>query len=87
MSPNVSELDRHGGKHCKGGTGQRRCRTHIISKQSGLKGIAKSVGWNNSSGIAREVMKNSRIRKKVLEVTIHNIQKEMTVLCSTKIRS
>ena len=32
-------------------------------------------------------MKNSRIRKKVLEVTIHDIQKEMTVLCSIKTRS
>ena len=52
-----------------------------------LKPLARSVGRRNRSSIARQAMKDKRIRKKVVELTGKLLSKELTRLSSKKVNS
>ncbi len=56
--------------------------TQVVTKASGLKTLARSIGRKNQASIARQVMKDPRIKEKVLEILAKHVQKEMTVMCS-----
>lgn len=58
-------------------------RAHVVTRHSGLKSLA-SVGRKDQSSIARQVMKDSEIKDKVLKILAKDVNKEMKVLLSKK---
>ena len=58
-----------------------------MTRQSGLKSLVRNIGLKNNDGIARQVMKHTTLRKKVLEIMIQDIHKELKVLCARKTSS
>lgn len=66
------------------GTGKRKSRVHVITKGTGLKTLARSVGRKSRRSIARQVMKDKRMRELAIENLSQLIQKEMTDMCSRK---
>ena len=52
-----------------------------------LKKLGKSVGRANRSAIARQVVKDDRIRSRVIELLGVSMGKEMKKLCSKKVMS
>ena len=58
-----------------------------MTRQSGLKSLVRNIGRKNNDGIARQVMKHTTLRKKVLEIMIQDIHKELKVLCARKTSS
>ena len=62
-------------------------RTHVISRQSGLKTLARSVGRMNRASISRQVMKDKVMRQKVMDLMMKDIQEELVKLCAKKTKS
>lgn len=62
-------------------------RTHLVSKASGLKKLAKNVGQNKYSAIAKTVVKMKTLRHHVIQALLVEIQKELTVMTSKKTQS
>ena len=48
--------------------------THLISRSSGLKTLARSVGRKNHRSIAHQVLKNPKCRANVLSMLSADIQ-------------
>ncbi len=69
------------------GTGRKMLQTSVITRKSGLKTLARSVGCKSRPSIARQVMRDRVIREKVLEILTKDIQKEMTTMCAKKTSS
>ncbi len=69
------------------GTGRKTLQTTVITRKSGLKTLARSVGRKSRPSIARQVMRDRVIREKVLEILTKDIQKEMTTMCAKKTSS
>ena len=61
---------------------KKRIRAHVIYRGSGLKTLARSVGRKHRASIARQAMKDSQIKMKVLDILGRHVQKEMKLLCS-----
>lgn len=57
---------------------------HVMTRASGLKTLARSVGRRSCSSIARQAMHDSRIRKQVLDILQADLQKEMNVMSAVK---
>ena len=62
----------------------KRSRAQIISRSTGLKSLARSVGRRKLSAIARQTMRNRGIRTHVLRVLAGDIQREMKEMCAVK---
>lgn len=69
------------------GAGKKRSQTQIITKASGLKTLARSVGRKNRPSIARQAMKDGKIKEIILSILSKQVQKEMTHMCSKKTSS
>ena len=54
-----------------------------MTEESDLKTLARGVGRNDRASIARQVMKDERIKNEVLKIITKNVQKEMKHLTST----
>ena len=52
-----------------------------------LKTLARSVGRKSRSSIARQALKDSKIKKKVLDILQKDLQKEMREMCRKKSKS
>ena len=55
-----------------------------MTKESGLKTLARSVGRKDRASIGSQVMKDETIKSKILETITKNVQKEMKHLTSRK---
>ena len=63
----------------------RRNTTHsILWVTRSLKCIGRSVGRRHHKSIARQVMKDKRIRGHVLSFLLKDVQKELAAMCSLK---
>jgi len=62
----------------------QRSQAQMIPKRSSLKTLARSVGRRNRASIARQAMKDGKIREQTLNLVSKHIQKEMTALCSSQ---
>lgn len=62
-------------------------RTHMVSKVSGLKKLAKNIGQRKYPAIAKFVVKNKKLRDKVIQNLTKEIQKELTTMVSKKKQS
>ncbi len=69
------------------GAGDRRHQTQVITKGSGLKTLATSVGRKNRASIARQVMKDRKMKTHIVDILAKRVQKEMAVMCSKKTSS
>ncbi len=69
------------------GAGDRRHQTQVITKGSGLKSLARSVGRKHRASIARQAMKDRNMKTHVVDILAKHVQKEMTVMCSKKTNS
>ena len=67
--------------------GKNDSRACSIPKSSGLKKLVKSAGRLNRPAIARQVMKDRRIRCHILNLLEKDIQKEIAQMCSIKSNS
>lgn len=66
---------------------KNRCRTDIITRASGLKTLARSVGARNRPSIARQVVSDPKLKEAALHCIIKQVQKEMTTMCARKTKS
>ena len=66
------------------GKGKRPLRTHLVSKASGLKKLAKNVGRRKYSAIAKSVVKMKTLRHHVVHALSDEIRKELTTMTSKK---
>ena len=66
---------------------KKQNRARVFHLSHSLKPLARSVGRRNRSSIARQAMKDKRIRKKVVELTGKLLSKELTRLSSKKVNS
>ena len=64
---------------------KKQNRARVFHLSHSLKPLARSVGRRNRSSIARQAMKDKRIRKKVVELTGKLLSKELTRLSSKKV--
>ena len=62
--------------------GKTDSRTHPIPRSSGLKTLARSVGRQNRPSIARQAMRDPKIKKMVLNILEKDVQKELTKMSS-----
>lgn len=67
--------------------GKRKLQTRVVHKSSNLKTLVKSVGRLNYASVARQAMKVTKIRSKVLPILAATIQKELTQMCARKNKS
>lgn len=65
--------------------GKKSSRVYKLSRS--LKRIGRSVGRLKRESIAREAMKDERIRSKSVEILSKSLAKEMKRLCSKKVMS
>ena len=56
----------------------------MITRASGLKTLARSVGRQKLWSIARQIVFDDRIRHRILHYLGKHIQKEMKYMCSDK---
>ena len=61
-----------------------RSRTQVISRSSGLKTLACSVGQQKRSSIARQAMRDNRICGYILHILGKDIQREMKQMSSVR---
>ena len=66
---------------------KKQSRARVFHLTHSLKPLARSVGRRNRSSIARHVMKDSRIRKKIVEHMGKLLSKELARLSSKKVNS
>ena len=59
-----------------------RSRAHVITRSSGLKSLARSVGRHKRSSVARQAMRDSRIRAYIINILGRDIRREMKRTCS-----
>ena len=64
-----------------------RSRTQVISRSSGLKTLARSVGQQKRSSIARQAMRDNRICGYILHILGKDIQREMKQMSSVRTKS
>ena len=62
----------------------KQAEKHVITRKSGLKPLARGVGRQKPSSIARQVVLNHRIRPHILRHLGKHIQKELTHMCSER---
>lgn len=67
--------------------GKTDSRTHPIPRSSGLKTLARSVGRQNRPSIARQAMRDPKIKKMVLNILEKDVQKELTKMSSKSTNS
>ena len=66
---------------------KKQSQARVFHLTHSLKPLARSVGRRNISSIARHTMKDSRIRKKVVELMGKLLSKELAHLSSKKVNS
>ena len=66
---------------------ERKKRSRVYNLSRSLKRIGRSVGRLNRQSIAREAMKDERIRSKSIEILSKRLAKETKTLCSKKVMS
>ena len=66
---------------------KKQSKARVFQLSHSLKSLGRSVGRRNRSSIARQVVKDSRIRKKVVECIGKLMSKELTNLASLKTNS
>lgn len=64
--------------------GKTYSKTHVIPRSSGLKPMARSLGRRNHSAIAKQVMRNPKIKAACLRVLEKDIQRELTSMAASK---
>ena len=66
------------------GSGKKVSQVHMVTRSSGLKTLTRSIGKRRHSSIARQAMRNRKIRKQILRLLKADIQKEMTLMSALK---
>ena len=66
---------------------KKHSKARVFQLSRSLKSLGRSVGRRNRSSIARQAMKDSRIRKKVVERMGKLMSQELTNLASLKSNS
>ena len=66
---------------------KKQSKARVFQLSRSLKSLGRSVGRKNRSGIERQVVKDSRIRKKVIECMGKLMSQELTNLASLKTNS
>ena len=62
----------------------KRSQAQVVSRASGLKTLARSVGRHSRSSIARQVVKDDKIRGHIIKYLSSFIQKEMRNMSRVK---
>ena len=64
--------------------GKSYSKTHVIPRSSGLKPVARSLGYRSHSAVARQVMRNPKTTAACLQDLEKDIQKELTRVASVR---
>ena len=66
---------------------KKQNRARVFNLTHSLKPLARSIGRRNRKAIARQAMKDAKIKKKVVELMGKVLSKELTHLSSRKVNS
>lgn len=69
------------------GMGKRRVKTRVFPKSSNLKTLVRSLGRMHYASIARQAMKVSKIRDRLLGIVVTDMHKECIQLCARNNKS
>lgn len=62
----------------------KQLKTRVIHKKSSLKPLTRSIGRMKYNSIAKQALRVSKVRSKVLSLLAQDIQKELGNICSKK---